>query len=217
MGRHDDDDDSIAAWFVNRDREFKGWPVGNTAHNDQRDHAANLGRGREPRGGELPIEDFGDGAADATMPVFQTAPPSSHVKRPAPQTDEELAWGAFNDATDDNGLRTRYDDFVRAVSKACATARAEGRAEGRADALAGRGEATAPDGQMTSPSGPKPASEALEAVASALWKQWWRSHGEAETEIQFPQLYDNARQRWVDIAVAGLAAWNSMGPREPSL
>lgn len=87
------------------------------------------------------------------------------------------------------------------------TAIALGRAQGRADALAGRGEASTAGGPTTAVSRPKPSSEALERVASALWRQWWRLHGEHEPSFQFQQLYESARQRWVDIAAAGIAAW----------
>lgn len=115
------------------------------------------------------------------------------------QSDEELAraavWPLFGDRATDAELRRR-------IALACAAARAQG----RADALTGRGEASTAEGPTTAAIRPKPSSEALERVASALWRQWWRLHGEHEPSFHFSQLYESARQRWIDIAAAGIEA-----------
>lgn len=117
----------------------------------------------------------------------------------APQTDERLEQEAWENLG--YGPRRR-ERFKRAVTQAIVTARAQG----RADALAARGEAFSGEAPVTPSSAAAPATEDLERVAAALWRAWWRAHGESDAEIQFAQLYEGARARWIEIAKARFAA-----------
>lgn len=121
----------------------------------------------------------------------------------APQqsrSDEELAREALAQFSL-SGRDWYYERDI--IAAACATARAQG----RADALAARGEASPGTPPETPANAAAPATGARERVAEAIWRAWWRAHGESETEIQFPQLYENARARWLEIADAGLRAY----------